>query len=500
LSCSGFGGRRGAGGWQGFFGLDKSLVRHIEGLGQRLDGSPARLPPAGLQQRRPLAAAIHVLADVVKQGWRVRVAGRRVEVARPNDVNDTGDALRERVRSQLHAERDEQLRQGSVREFIRFMEARRFFEGQFVSIFSLMRDGRFNPFHVERYADQRPTCGGVPVMACAVQFMQWDSYVGSQTNPRFFDYQPLTFNSRQERLHQLQAGDRLCLVCRCPDDAQYYLVAVLHVSSSRRNPAGSEEAAFGEFAIVADPSLSQDLGKRFPAEGLLRAFQFDPSKAIKHGASIGQALQTLRFLEASDERILDAALSRLALGNESQLDRPCGLWTKCNPVFADYFLANWKQRHTALAFLLYDPPPALGAGMPVFIHSENTLRLLARFREGLFVAGHKFTADPQERAAERERVWTSYRLGTIDAPTKEEFDAFWEGQHGVRGLFLMDKVEEVPKRMAFKAYGRALEWGYPSSVGYRYLSFSQTVLLLRGTHLPQGVVEQYLEKLLRAPS
>ncbi len=158
----------------------------------------------------------------------------------------------------------------------------------------------------------------------------------------------------------------------------------------------------------------------------------------------------------------------MASGEVSGLDRPCGLWTKCNPVYADYFLTNWRQRHTPLAFLLYDPPPALDAGMPVFIHSsENTLRLLARFREAQFVAGHKFTADREERITARERVWTAYRLGTIDAPTKDEFDAFWEGQHGVRGLFLMDQVEEVPKRMPFKAYGRALEWGYPSSVGYR---------------------------------
>jgi len=38
----------------------------------------------------------------------------------------------------------------------------------------------------------------------------------------------------------------------------------------------------------------------------------------------------------------------------------------------------------------------------------------------------------------------------IDPPTKEEFDKFWEAQHGVRGLFVMDEVTELPAPVAFK--------------------------------------------------
>ncbi len=334
-------------------------------------------------------------------------------------------------------------------------------------------------------------------MACAVQFMQWDNYAGKQTPSGFFDREPLTFNSRQDRLHELQPGDRLCLVSRCPQDGQYYFVALLHIASLKRNPLGSPEGqAFGEFAIVADRSRSLDLGKRFPAEALLRAFQFDPGKPIKYGASIGQALQTLRLLEEADERILDAALSRLVSGKASALDRPCGLWTKCGREFADYFLTNWTQRREPLAFLLYDPPPSLDMGAPVFIHSEKNLRLLARFREGLFLAGHKPTTEPDERVAERERVWLTYRAPTINAPTRPAFDAFWDGQDGVRGLFLMDEVVLLPKRMAFGVYGRALQWGYPTSVGYRYLTLAQCALLLRGAKLPPTVVDVYLNKLI----
>jgi hypothetical protein len=134
-----------------------------------------------------------------------------------------------------------------------------------------------------------------------------------------------------------------------------------------------------------------------------------------------------------------------------------------------------------LAFLLYDPPPALRPGSPIFIHSNKTLRLLARYLEGQFVAGHKSTADQEERIAERERIWTTFRAGTIDPPLKSDFDKFWDAQNGVRGLFVMSDISDVPHPVPFKLYGRALEWGYPIGVGYRYLSFSQSLLLERIT-------------------
>ena len=99
-------------------------------------------------------------------------------------------------------------------------------------------------------------------MAAGVVFMQWDSYAGGAGGPAFFAQEPLTFNSRQERLHRLAPGDRLWLVSRCPDDGQYYFVAALLVTQLVRNPPGSERATlFGEYAIVADRSGSRDLGR-----------------------------------------------------------------------------------------------------------------------------------------------------------------------------------------------------------------------------------------------
>lgn len=84
-------------------------------------------------------------------------------------------------------------------------------------------------------------------MAAGVILMQWDSYVGGTSGPPFFAEEPLMFNTRQERLHHLAAGDWLCLVSRCPDDGQYYFVAALRIAQLIRNPPGSNKAMrFGE--------------------------------------------------------------------------------------------------------------------------------------------------------------------------------------------------------------------------------------------------------------
>jgi hypothetical protein len=336
-------------------------------------------------------------------------------------------------------------------------------------------------------------------MAAGVIFMQWDSYLGGANGPPFFSEDPLTFNTRQERLHQLAADDRLWLVSRCPDDRQYYFVAVLWIAQLIRNPPGSDNARrFGEYAVLVDRSQSHDLGRTFPAEGLLRVFMFESGRPIKYGSSIGQSLQTLRMLDPGDERLFDSAVDVIRKGGDPLHVTAGGLWTKCDRVFADYFLNNWRRRREPLAFLLFDPPPAVRSGAPVFIHSDKGLRLVARFREAQFVAGHKSTVETEERQAERERIWQAHRAGTIDPPTREAFDEFWNAQNGVRGLFLMDEVAEASRPAAFKVYGRALEWGFPMGVGYRYLSLPQSVLLLRVAEMPAEVKERYVQAILGA--
>lgn len=329
-------------------------------------------------------------------------------------------------------------------------------------------------------------------MASAVLAMQWDTYAGGSGTRALFSYKPLGFNSRQERLHQLGAKDRLWLVSRCPADQQYYFVAVLTVAAQRRNAPESEEGKlYGEYGVVADEAESIDLQTRFPAEGVLRALDFETAKPIKHGASLGQSLQTIRLLTPEDESILERSLEELRNSSSPFLESPFGLWTKCDIKFSQYFALNWRERQQPLAFMLYDPPPALPVNAPVFIHSDKSIRLIARFLRGEFVAGHRFTIDPVERATERERVWSTYRAGTLDAPDKATYDRFFDAQHGVRGLFVMDSVFELPKPILFKEYARGLGWGYPTGVGYRYLSSSQSLLLLRQASFPQELYAKF---------
>src|SRR5207248_11051990 len=100
-----------------------------------------------------------------------------------------------------------------------------------------------------------------PLMAAGIIFLQWESYAGVGNGSPFFSQDPLTFNTRQERLHQLAPGDRLWLVTRCPQDGQYYLVAALAIAALTRNPPGGEKAAlFGEYATVADRTRRHALG------------------------------------------------------------------------------------------------------------------------------------------------------------------------------------------------------------------------------------------------
>ena len=82
--------------------------------------------------------SILVLSDLVAQGWRCRIKKQVVQVSKP--LHSNGE--RESVRRQLHVERNRQLGTPSVQEFVRSMERRRFHRGQWVSIFSLMRDGK----------------------------------------------------------------------------------------------------------------------------------------------------------------------------------------------------------------------------------------------------------------------------------------------------------------------------------------------------------------------
>ena len=79
--------------------------------------------------------------DLAAQRWIIRVRGEGVEVRPPEPVTDR-TAEKARVRRQELVKRNAQLRQPSVQRFLDSMERQRLFEGRYVSIYSLMRDGR----------------------------------------------------------------------------------------------------------------------------------------------------------------------------------------------------------------------------------------------------------------------------------------------------------------------------------------------------------------------
>lgn len=91
--------------------------------------------------RQALLAAGLVLSDLAIQGWLIRVRAERVEIQPPEPIADRA-AEKARIRRQELVKRNAQLRQPSVQRFLESMERQRLHNGRFVSIYTLMRDGR----------------------------------------------------------------------------------------------------------------------------------------------------------------------------------------------------------------------------------------------------------------------------------------------------------------------------------------------------------------------
>lgn len=120
-------------------------LRRDDHSDESLDRLRARFVAAAKASRRAdrqaLLAAGLVMSDLVTQGWILRVSGERVDIRPPEPVADRV-AEKARIRRQELVKRDAQLRKPSVQRFVDSMERQRLHNGQYVSIFSLMRDGR----------------------------------------------------------------------------------------------------------------------------------------------------------------------------------------------------------------------------------------------------------------------------------------------------------------------------------------------------------------------
>lgn len=89
-----------------------------------------------------LVLCINVLCDLQAQGWQLRVDRGGIAALPP--VRRAGMLADDKadIRARHLVERDAQLCQAPTRRFVREMERRRLFRGQWHSVFSLMRDGR----------------------------------------------------------------------------------------------------------------------------------------------------------------------------------------------------------------------------------------------------------------------------------------------------------------------------------------------------------------------
>ena len=90
-----------------------------------------------------LRAALYVLTDLARQRWSIRVnEDGDLEVRRPEGDRLDPMSWKARIREQELVKRDEQLREPAARGFIWGMEKKSLHNGRFVSIYSVIREGR----------------------------------------------------------------------------------------------------------------------------------------------------------------------------------------------------------------------------------------------------------------------------------------------------------------------------------------------------------------------
>ena len=90
-----------------------------------------------------LRAALCVLTDLARQRWSIRVnKGSDPEVKRSEGDRLDPRRTKARIRAQELVKRDEQLREPAARRFIEGIEKKSVHNGHFVSIYSVIRDGR----------------------------------------------------------------------------------------------------------------------------------------------------------------------------------------------------------------------------------------------------------------------------------------------------------------------------------------------------------------------
>ena len=136
----------------------KAFQRFCRQLARRIDNAGKFAIPEVIEQARKDVEAISlgptlrptlalqfcasVVVDILAQGWSIRQRGQKIVLEEPKTEGATPMDIKQRIRTGHLFERDAQLREPSVIEFIKSMEQRRLGPKGWVSVFSLMRDGR----------------------------------------------------------------------------------------------------------------------------------------------------------------------------------------------------------------------------------------------------------------------------------------------------------------------------------------------------------------------
>lgn len=84
----------------------------------------------------------HVVLDLAAHGWSVEFANHEIRLRARPPSTESCQAAKEKIRARHLLERDAQLREDSVREFISAIERRRLTAKGWHSIYSVMRDGQ----------------------------------------------------------------------------------------------------------------------------------------------------------------------------------------------------------------------------------------------------------------------------------------------------------------------------------------------------------------------
>lgn len=174
-----------------------------------------------------------------------------------------------------------------------------------------------------------------------------------------------------------------------------------------------------------------------------------------------------------------------------------GVWVKSKAKHIKTFINNWKETKEIQAFCVYDLPPILPEGGVVFLHATRLGKLVAYAR---YAGYEEIKGWPEYYEAwrrqlgkgrrkrepsnadvwmnERERVWRIYGPKRLHTHDKEEFNNFWASQAGVRGLFLMKDIQEVPRPVPWGDEVRILKIHGLPGISYRYLTLSQVLKFL----------------------